>query len=106
MVEVILALVEGARIDGLSLSQKDQPVKEGHNIRPRLVDREYDSSLVRLRQGDQAFDDVISVEGVQTAGRFVQEQNGRAGDELACNSNASLLSARYPAALALFGSNQ
>lgn len=55
------------------------------------MDGKDDGSLVVLGQGNEALDDVVGVVGIKTASGFVEEQDRRTGDQLASDSDASLL---------------
>lgn len=63
--EVVLALFVRARVDDLSLGEKHEPIEEGDNVGPRLVDGEDDGAVVVPGERDERLDDVERVERVE-----------------------------------------
>ena len=63
---------------------------------------EDNGSVICLSQGDKAFNHVEGVECIEAARRFIQEQDTGTCDELACNANTSLLTARNTSSIAFF----
>lgn len=60
-IEILLTGREGTRVDSVATRKKDQSIKESNNVRARLMDGEDDRAIVRLGQGDQAFDHIESI---------------------------------------------
>lgn len=80
-------------------------IEEGDNVGAGLMDGKDDGSVIRLDQVDKTFDNVEGVEGVETAGRFVEEENAWTGDELAGDTYAALFTAGNASAIAFFGAD-
>lgn len=65
-VEVALTFGHLARIDHLSLGEKDKLVEEGDDIAARLVDGEDDGTIVVSREGNETLHNIIRVVRVET----------------------------------------
>lgn len=103
VVEVGLAVAEGTGVDGSALGEKNQLVEKCNNVGARLMDGEDDGSVIRLDEVNKTFNNVESVEGIETTGGLVEEENTGAGDKLASDANSAFLTTRDTAAVAFFG---
>ena len=75
----------------IALREDDELVEEGDDVAARLVDREDDGAVVVARERDEAVDHAQRIVRVEAARGLVQEEDRRAGDELAGDGHAALL---------------
>ena len=86
-----MALREFTRVHNLSVREQHKMIEHRDDVAPRLVDSEHDSAVVITGKGSEGFHNVVRVICVQTARRFVEEQDRGARDELASDRNTTLL---------------
>lgn len=106
VIEIWLALGKETRVHKFALGQQDEPVEESDNVGARLVDGEDDSPLVVLGHCDKAFNHIVGIVGVQSTSRFVEEEDGGTGDQLASNPDSSFLSSRDSTAVSFLGADK
>ena len=70
------------------------------------MDGEDDGSVISLDKVDETLDNVECVEGIETAGGFVEEENAGTSDKFTGNTDSALLTTGDAATVAFFGADK
>ena len=92
--EIVITFRSVTRVDQFAVGQEDQLVEEGDDVAARLMDGEDDCAVVVSCKRDQTVHHAQGVVRVQSTSRFVEEEDRRASDKLACDGHPSLFTTR------------